>query len=386
MEKTLHDENIQIALISETWFKPGKYVAFKGYNIIRQDRDDGRSGVAIFVKNNIHYTEIINFHKINNFLCCAIRVSYENKPLNIISFYNNPENRTTTHDWSSFFESFQGNSIFGGDTNCHNTAWGCSISDPKGWLLLEALDKVNLVLLNDGQPTLLNNVSQFNSNVIDLCLATPEVAHFFNCKVLDDTFGSNHFPIVWESLSLSFESVLKRPIRKWNLKKANWDIFQKEMDSYTHSVINTEDFLSYESFFRNLEIACQKSIPEINFFNQNQRFRQPWWNKTCEEAIFLRKENLALYKRNPSRENFINYQKSDRHVKKTCAKENSKSWILFISSLNRQTKISQIWSTFKRFKNRKTSNTTLMKKGAWTEEFLNNLCPPLRRRKTANSQ
>lgn len=51
LEKFLFDQNVHIALISETWFKPGVFVNFPGYNIIRDDRTDGKTGVAIFFKN-----------------------------------------------------------------------------------------------------------------------------------------------------------------------------------------------------------------------------------------------------------------------------------------------------------------------------------------------
>ena len=54
LTKFLHDENIDVALLSETWFKPLQTYSFKGYNIIRKDRYDGKAGAAILLKKTNH--------------------------------------------------------------------------------------------------------------------------------------------------------------------------------------------------------------------------------------------------------------------------------------------------------------------------------------------
>ena len=58
LENLLFEEKIHLAMLSETWFKPERYIAFSGYNIVRNDRLDGKGGVAILLKQNIKYTEI----------------------------------------------------------------------------------------------------------------------------------------------------------------------------------------------------------------------------------------------------------------------------------------------------------------------------------------
>lgn len=56
LESTLFHVNIDLALISETWFKPGVYYNYRGYNIVRTDREDGRTGAAVFIREkNIFY-------------------------------------------------------------------------------------------------------------------------------------------------------------------------------------------------------------------------------------------------------------------------------------------------------------------------------------------
>nr|CAH7767652.1 unnamed protein product [Callosobruchus chinensis] len=56
LEYLLEKENIDIALLSETWFKPSVYVNFNSFNTHRQDRADGKGGVVILLKNFIKYS------------------------------------------------------------------------------------------------------------------------------------------------------------------------------------------------------------------------------------------------------------------------------------------------------------------------------------------
>lgn len=58
------EDNFDIALISETWYKPADVKRFQNFNIITKDRNKGHGGVAICISNLIKY-EIIEF--VNNF-------------------------------------------------------------------------------------------------------------------------------------------------------------------------------------------------------------------------------------------------------------------------------------------------------------------------------
>ncbi|KAI5731334.1 hypothetical protein M8J77_008389 [Diaphorina citri] len=158
LERALFEQNIHIALISETWFKPGKFINFPGYNIIREDREDGKAGVAIFLKTNTFYKANLSYYKISNMQSCAVSLTYDENPISIVSFYNSPSNNITSQEWRRFFDSFHGPCIIGGDSNCHHQAWGCSMTDTKGRSLLDAMDDSNLFLMNTGEPTLMRSI------------------------------------------------------------------------------------------------------------------------------------------------------------------------------------------------------------------------------------
>lgn len=271
---------------------------FPGYNIIREDREDGKAGVAIFLKSNIFYRENTSYHKVSHLLSCAVILTYNEKPLNIVSFYN-PSSTITSRDWRLFFESFPGPSIIGGDSNCHHQVWGCSLTDSKGRSLLDAIDDANLILLNTGEPTLLKSIHHRNNSAVDISLITSDLSGIISeWKVEDDTLGSNHFPIKMISHVISIHSIIKQPIRKWKIKQANWGIFQNEIESLTKRANKKSEInqISYAQFMEILNQASEKSIPKVNSFNENQKFRRPWWNEKCGKLMQERKLKLNEYK------------------------------------------------------------------------------------------
>jgi len=59
--------------------------------------------------------------------------------------------------------------VFVGDFNAHYSWWGCDYEDGAGKILARLIDKHNLVIINDGSPTILLPPSARRS-MIDLVL------------------------------------------------------------------------------------------------------------------------------------------------------------------------------------------------------------------------
>lgn len=101
--KFLNEMNIDIALINETWFKPGTIINFQGFNMIRKDRYDGKAGVAILIKKNLNSKEI---HLINNFngeICvCGADIFINKTKYSFLSIYR-PLTLTQTQATGNIF-------------------------------------------------------------------------------------------------------------------------------------------------------------------------------------------------------------------------------------------------------------------------------------------
>ncbi|KAG5885539.1 hypothetical protein JTB14_027394 [Gonioctena quinquepunctata] len=132
---------------TETWFKPHVYYKFAGYNCIRNDRDDGKGGVAILIKTQMKYREI-SFRNSENI--AAVGISAEilpnKKTIYLVSLYVKPQTRINPRVWSEFFDDIPKPCLIAGDFNAHHVAWGNEFDDTYGNIFLKQLKNVTWYL------------------------------------------------------------------------------------------------------------------------------------------------------------------------------------------------------------------------------------------------
>nr|CAH7749570.1 unnamed protein product [Callosobruchus chinensis] len=175
------EEKFDIALVSETWYKPSYNVSFKNFNVIRKDRLNGYGGVAIFVSKSIQY-EIINFsHNFNEDIeVCGINVFMDGRKLSVISLYRPPNVRASRSDYINIFRQLKYDCIIGGDFNAHHALWGSPIDSNDGNILAETLDSFqDLVVANDGSATRLSPPGQAKS-VVDVTILSSKLCSSFD--------------------------------------------------------------------------------------------------------------------------------------------------------------------------------------------------------------
>ncbi|KAK9708750.1 Endonuclease-reverse transcriptase [Popillia japonica] len=86
-------------------------------------------------------------------------------------------------------------------------SFGSSKNDNAGNILVKVIDEMEYVFLNDGSATRINRPGQ-GISAIDITLCTASLASKATWKVLDDSFTSDHYPIL---ITLQFNRVLKGP-------------------------------------------------------------------------------------------------------------------------------------------------------------------------------
>lgn len=81
----LYDNNIHVALISETWLKSHHRFNIRGYTIERNDLGNKHNGVAILIRNSIDYTKIdTDFDDCLQNIC--VRIKIRDKDISLVSF------------------------------------------------------------------------------------------------------------------------------------------------------------------------------------------------------------------------------------------------------------------------------------------------------------
>nr|CAI5843233.1 unnamed protein product [Callosobruchus analis] len=386
LQKYLDEYSIDVALISETWFKPGRQILFRGYNLVRKDRDDGYAGVAILIKNCYTFSELsIVQGYCNQILMCGIDLLYGNGKLSFYSIYCPPDVRTNMSDWENIFSNIDNTGFIGGDFNAHHSLWGSYKNNPKGSQIVDALNDSNLVLLNTGKPTRFtrNNIN----SAVDLSLASADIAISCVWDTLDDVMGSDHYPIITEIENKKpYTSEDIHPKTKWILKKANWPVYKDTAFRFfdTATAHNQPVETKYDILVEGINVAASKAIPVNKIIKIGARkILPPWWDEECESAVNNRKDKLRTYKAQSTMANYIKCKEEIARTKKILKEKARKSWQKWCAGLNRNTPVKDMWKQAKKMQGR-TCSGSKCSNYEWQCDFFDSIAPPMAHRDFEN--
>ena len=374
----LNKYNIDVALICETWFKPGHSVNFKGYHIIRNDRADGKAGVAILIKKNLAYRTITLDQNFNTGInICGATILVGDKKVTFLSVYKPPNVNTSFSDWTNISSQILSPFIDAGDFNAHSPLWGSHKNNSTGTQISKLIDDFDYILLNTGDSTRVQRPG-CNKSVVDLSFCSPDLASKALWSIESDTLGSDHFPIniLLEYNNSNFSEII-HPKTKWNVNKSNWNGYYTYIDQM---MLNTPNFIDinekYDFLTECINTAANLFIPKFKPFLIKNKLPAPWWNaQDCDPMLLRRKEALKVYKQNPSMDNYLNCQKAQADTKKFFKSKARASWRNWCSNLNKNTPSTKIWSQA-----RKMNRVTAYKKpenDGWINEFFDHITLPL---------
>jgi len=177
----LHSYNISVAIISESWLRPGSRVNIPGFHLIRANRPDGYGGACIAVHESIIFRvltldpNIVFSLQQNNIdlVDIEIFINTVNK-MDVWSCYIPSNSNVLLRMLSNIFDNLTSNCIFGGDLNGHHYCWGSDNIDHRGNLIFSALADHNLCILNDGSPTRVNR-PPYPDTAVDITLSSPNI-------------------------------------------------------------------------------------------------------------------------------------------------------------------------------------------------------------------
>ena len=146
--------------------------------------------------------------------------------------------------------------------------------------------------------------------------------------------------------------VLGNRPRRWNLRKANWVDFQSSLE--TALLTRAETYaMSAEEFTSLLLNSADGCIPKTS--GQPRRTPVPWWTKECGDAIRARKRAFKLFDRRSTTENLIAFKRARAFARRTIREAKAVSWRNYVTSLNRFTPTTEVWSRIKRISGRYSS-------------------------------
>ena len=331
--------------LQETYLKPEDTFTFKGfntYNHIHSDCLRASGGSSIFVHSSCPQREI----KLKTDLqAVAVSVTLE-KEITLCSIYIPPSFALRPKHLNSLLQQLPSPFMLLGDFNGHNVLWGSKDNDPRGDLIEDFITQNDICLMNDKSNTFLDS-GKGTFSALDLSICHPSLYLDYEWSVCEDQHGSDHFPIVIESIKTSEED--HNP--KWKLNKANWDLFHTLCDEFlTTSLSDSTDHIA--DFTSSLIDISEKCIPKTS---TNPKKSNPWYNDDCKEAIKQRKDTLSRFCKFPTKDNLNTYRVFRAKARRTIKSSKRKSWRTYVSNLNYKTPIKKVWDMVRKISGKSKS-------------------------------
>lgn len=251
----LDKHGIDIVALCETRLNEQFRPNTNNYDIYSHDRNRQGGGVAILLKKNLRFTQVVDENvsqicKRNNieYIMGKIWLSTE-KSIFVCSLYIPPRGSNCAHTepqaWLSllrYYTNFNPIVIFG-DVNGKSALWSPGILGPdtEGNKLENAISQLDLSCLNDGNYTWAS--ADFSSTfALDITLTSSSIATKCLWNVLGESYDSDHFPIIITITDVCLSPSFGRP--SFSTARVDWRIFRREFSGFVDRFRDFSDDLN----------------------------------------------------------------------------------------------------------------------------------------------
>ncbi|XP_058810377.1 uncharacterized protein LOC131675415 [Phymastichus coffea] len=356
-------KDIDIFICVESWLKDknieNEKIIAPGFVQYKKNRTHSTGGgILIMVRKNIAYREIKKIKSPDQSVeVCGIILTNTKPSLDIIVSYRTPGNVLSQEHWHNIIQNINTNrpSILVGDFNAHNTIWNCSYTDKNGERLYESTDEANLYLHNHNTITRSDFHRNFHSN-IDLLFSTQHLAANINVEAKEETFGSDHYPIL---CSINIEKcTYKRKSFKIHSVRTNWERVQLQLEVKYQEFFSAKYDTStarekYETFLEIITKAIAENTP-IKKKVSAKKHNNPasWWDEECNKAKRLRRAALKKWRFTQDLVDLIAYKKAAAIATKLFKKKKRQDFKKFAATINFRKDSSYAWYKAKVLKNK----------------------------------
>ena len=332
--------------LQETFLSTKYNPHISGYSLVRKDRPlaQGKGGgICMFIKTGINYNELYDFEDIDgNEEIMAIEVN----GITLVNLYNKPNNHLSINTLNALSKFKK--VLVVGDFNAHHPMWGSSRLNYSGSVLADWLRSTDYIMLNTSKPTYISDSNPHSWSLLDLSIASPNLANCCNTIVTADYNGSDHC-IVLTHIKGNIR-LNKTFIPRWSINRANWDAFKTLCGTRLNNSLFTGCIdKCVENISESIISAATESIPKTK---PSAKPSVPWWNKSCTSAVKARNHAFHRMRRITTPENVFIYKRKKAEARKTIHEAKINSWQEYCNSLNNNSKLTQVWKTLKRFSGR----------------------------------
>jgi ribonuclease HI len=322
------------------------------------DKDSKKVQTALYIRCDLEYEKINDFPiptDTESTFYTSARVKIQEHILNVISVYLPRGPRGDNTDWLKSIRVSDKKWMLLGDFNAHSPFWDSECSHVTCNRFIDNIVDSKLVLLNDGKITRIPDIETHKPSAIDLSLVSPELALDFEWFPLEDSLGSDHFPLVictnLNEKQINCKYHDKIPKFKYHL--ADWDAYEAFLLLYDEELVKDEDVEKfYSKFCKALIEAAEYSIPKKKPQLIGTHSGNAWWNDECKQAVASKKDAFKRWLKNRSSKNFCDMKKAKIICNKTIAHAKKTYWEDFCSQEIQDSKdVYKVWKKVKEMKN-----------------------------------
>ena len=284
----------------------------------------------------------------------GIKIKSNKEIITIISVYIAPNQKIHQDHLNKLL--VDNNLIIVGDINAKNKLWGSPVNDYRGRQVEKFLEDNSMVVLNSGKGTRLNHNGSLSH--LDIVISTGNLSSKVECEVMDDLWGSDHYPlmITYDSYTLKNSETNSN----YNYKKARWDLFQNHL---INNPLLIDTNISVDKSYSNL-VASYKDARDISIPRNKQNIKHkysPFWTLKCSEAKKLKKQAEKTLRKEKNLGNQIHFKKLKANFKRVLAQAKQEYWNSFCSKLKHKANTKEVWETINKIKGKKPSSKFFLK-------------------------
>ncbi|KAL0858264.1 hypothetical protein ABMA27_012168 [Loxostege sticticalis] len=257
--------------------------------------------------------------------------------------------------------------LIGGDSNAKSAWWGSPEEDHRGTDMSGTLEESGLHVLNRGTVPTFDTIRggrRYTSHVDQTACTEDLLSHIENWRVDKGMIISDHSAITF-NMSLKRGKGLRvmRTTRKYNTKKADWELFRNTLvEDRTIGNFNLEGInrienaqqidQTVENFTEAITNACRLSIPSKK---NSEVLKIPWWTEELTKlkrttVTYRRKiRNAAPHNRDKAVDEYL---KKKEEYERQAKVEQISSWKEFCSKQDREGLWEGIYRVISRTANR----------------------------------
>lgn len=344
--------NPKILCFQEINLKKDQKITIKGYQTYIKSREHASGGVLVAVKKEYHSEEIpLN----TNLEAIAVRINSPKK-ITICNLYLPQSQKAEEDNLNQLIAQLPKPFFLLGDFNSHNPLWGSTRTDKRGKTVEHVMNNTDLNIINTGEHTHLNPTSRTFS-CIDLTLCSSNICQNYSWKTLEELYDSDHFPIIIDKISSKQDNI--QPLERWKINdKTNWSLYQEEIEEKLQQAMEIIQDGNIDTTLEKFEnILINSAKKHIGITIPPKRNLVPWWNKECSVAIKNKKKAYNKFKKKPTQNNYIEFQKHKAISRRTIRNSKRNSWSKFLNEINSKTTSKDLWRKIRSIKGINTSFT-----------------------------